>query len=244
MKLHKICVLLVISLFPFIALAGSFEVRPLKVFLDARTGSSTVRLVNHGEEAVTVQVEAVEWRQEANGKDIYSATKDILFFPKIFTFQKEEEAIIRVNYRGMPAHDQSKTYRLFVQELPVQNPGAKALKMTLSLSIPVFVAPAKISKGGKIAKLEMDAGKLHIYVTNTGNSYIQVKKIEAKGIDGNESEAFTVQSSGWYVLPGATRLFALDLPAQECAQAVKMNVAVQSEVPMERELEVDKNQCH
>jgi len=54
-------------------------------------------------------MKAFEWTQDSEGKDKYTETQDILFFPKIMVSEKKEERILRAGIR-MPAVTKEKTY--------------------------------------------------------------------------------------------------------------------------------------
>ena len=51
--------------------------------------------VNEGDEKIEVQMGASEWTQDAEGKDRYTETNDLVFFPKIMTIESKEERILR-----------------------------------------------------------------------------------------------------------------------------------------------------
>src|SRR5512141_2213007 len=104
-------------LIPALADAGEWRVTPIRLDLgrEAKTGVLTV--ANDGDDKLQVQMNAMEWTQDANGKDVYTETKDIIVFPKIMILNGKEEKILRAGIK-MPAATKEKTYRLFIQEIP------------------------------------------------------------------------------------------------------------------------------
>jgi len=52
---------------PIAGYAGSFKVTPIKVYMEGDSKVTAIHVVNEGEEKVTVQLEAMEWSQDANG---------------------------------------------------------------------------------------------------------------------------------------------------------------------------------
>lgn len=229
---------------PLMALAGSFRAVPVRLYLDARTKTAVLRVTNDGDEKVTVQLEAVSWAQDSEGKDIYEPTKDIIFFPKIADIEKGEEKIIRVGYEGKKALSDEKTYRLFIQELPVSKPGEVAIKMAIRLGLPVFVAPEKAVKQGVIEKMDISEGSLLVRVRNKGNSHIIISRIKAKGIDDSGADAFAAESAGWYVLAGGARVFAVDVAKEDCLKAKEIKVEAEADkAVIAKSLNVDKNLC-
>lgn len=231
---------------PLIAEAGSFKAVPVRLYLDARTKTAVLKVTNDGDEKVTVQLEAVSWAQDSEGKDIYEPTKDIVFFPKIADIEKDQEKIIRVGYEGKKAEASAaeKTYRLFVQELPVSKPGEVAIKMAIRLGLPVFVAPEKAVKQGVIEKMDISEGSLRVRVRNKGNSHIIIGRIKAKGIDEAGADAFAAESAGWYVLAGGARVFAVDVAKTDCLKAKEIKVEAEADkAVISGSLNVDKNLC-
>lgn len=232
---------------PFIAEAGSFKTVPVRLYLDARTKTTVLRVTNDGDEKVTVQLEAVSWAQDSEGNDIYEPTKDIIFFPKIADIEKGEEKIIRIGYEGKKAgaiESMEKTYRLFIQELPVSKPGEVAAKMAIRLGLPVFVATEKAVKEGVIEKMDISEGSIRVRVRNKGNSHILLSRIKAKGIDDSGADVFAAESPGWYVLAGGARGFTVDMAKEECLKAKEIKVEAEADkAVIAGSLQVDKNLC-
>ena len=90
---------------------------PIRLDLGKDAKSSVITVTNEAEEKLNVQMKAMEWSQDADGKDVYTDTSDIIFFPKIMTIEKKEDRIIRVGIKAL-AVLREKTYRLFVEEIP------------------------------------------------------------------------------------------------------------------------------
>jgi hypothetical protein len=45
--------------------------------------------VSNVEDKVNLQVKAMQWKQDDKGKDAYSDTTDIVYFPRIISLEKE-----------------------------------------------------------------------------------------------------------------------------------------------------------
>lgn len=226
------------------AAAGSFRATPIKIYLDAKTKTTVLKVTNDGGEKVTVQLEAFEWLQDESGKEQYNPTKDILFFPKIADIAAGEEKIIRVGYQGQKAGNIEKTYRLFLQELPVSSPGEVSVKMAIRMGLPVFVAPEKKLKDRKITQLELGNGSLNVTIKNAGNSHFIVGKIKAKGLDDAHAEVFAKEAGGWYVLAGASKTFPVDVTKEDCLKAIEIKAEAEVEKDvMEASTKVDAALC-
>ncbi len=236
--------LILLLLFPIQAIAGSFKVIPIKLFFDAKSSSTVLRLINEGPEKVTVQLNAMIWSQDENGEDEYKPTKDIVFFPRIADIDKGEERIVRVGYQGPKAGTLEKTYRFFIEELPVSKPGETALKFVLKLSVPIFIAPDKEIKERVIEKAELSTGRVLVKVKNSGNAHFTADKIKAAGFDLSGAKVFSNEISGWYVLAGASKTFPIDIPEEECLKASLIKIKAEIENSgMDAQLKVDPFQC-
>jgi fimbrial chaperone protein len=231
-------------LLPAAALAGSFRVVPIKVFMDARSKTAVLRVTNDGSEKVNVQISTKAWSQAESGRDEYKDTKDIIFFPRMADIRPGEERIIRLGYKGK-ALLREKTYRLFVEELPVSEPGEEmALKFALRLSVPIFIKPAKEVRKSSMEGAELKDGMVLVKVRNKGNSHFIVKKIKATGLDSSGAEVFSEDMGGWYVLSGLTRTYALGVPEKECLKATKIKVSVEvGKRKLEKDFSVTKAAC-
>lgn len=224
--------------------AGSFKAVPVKVFLDAQTKTTVLSVLNQGDERVTIQLDAKSWQQDDTGKDLYGETRDIIFFPKIATIEKGQEQIIRIGYQGMQ-ETREKTYRLFMQELPVSKPGEMALKLALTLSIPVFVKPAKEGAPDWTAEgAGLSEETLRVKVRNSGNKHIMVSKIRAAGLDDSGKEVFSADAAGWYTLAGTAKIFQVPVAYESCLKIKTLQVTTEVEKDKKTfSLNVEKGMC-
>jgi len=66
-------------LFPAKGYTGQWRVAPARIFLDREAKSSVITVVNEADEKVNLQGQAMEWTQDAKGKDVYQETTDLVF---------------------------------------------------------------------------------------------------------------------------------------------------------------------
>jgi len=224
--------------------AGSFKAIPVKLFVDDKSKTAVLRVINEGDDKVTIQLDAKSWRQDDAGKDIYEDTGDIIFFPKIANIEKGEERIIRIGYKGKQ-EIREKTYRLFMQELPVTKPGEMALKFAVTMSIPIFVNPAKeVITDWTAEAAGFSEESLRVKVANKGNAHIIINKIKAIGLDETGKEVFSRDTTGWYALAGITKIFSVAIPQEECLKV--KTLVVRTEVEKNSRsftLNVDREMC-
>lgn len=206
--------------------AGNFKVVPIKVYFENDQKVQTLTLRNDSESDVTLQFEAVEWAQDATGKDQYEPTKSLFIFPGIVTVKAGAEKQVKLGYQGPPAIAHERTYRLYITELPVQKPGEATLQMAMRLGVPVFVVPKKGKPAVEIERATMVSENLDVQVTNPGNRHVYVKTIEVVGVDDSDREVFHREVSGWYVLPSTHRMFSVPLQKDSCTEAKQLRVIV------------------
>ena len=183
--------------------AGSFAVSPVRATLSSaqRVGSLVVR--NSGAEPVVVQLEAFDWSQQ-DGQDVYTATKEILATPPIFTIPPGGSQVVRVGLRRAPDGQRELTYRLYLQEVPPAKPDTQGLRVVLRMGVPVFVTPAVPAAPALRWRAARTAGNtLKLSLTNSGNAHIQVAKSRLTSADSSHPVA--TQEVATYVLPGQTR---------------------------------------
>ena len=208
------------------AMSDGFRITPLKLYFDANSNSSLLKIKNDGNQKVNLQLEAMTWNQSDEGEDLYMATREIIFFPKILSIDANSERIVRVGYQGVPADTKEKSYRLFVQELPFERPGEAQMKFAVRVSIPVFVRPVENEHAWNVGFVSLEKQGLSIRVNNTGNRFLMVGAMQAIGRDAEGKEILRSEGQGWYVLAGRGRAFSLLVNKESCEKVVTLEVAI------------------
>jgi fimbrial chaperone protein len=224
--------------------AGSFQVVPLYVYLEAGNPRATLTVSNTGEEELTVQLQAMRWSQDEQGRDRLEPTADLVFFPRLVKIGVGQERIVRLGLdKPRPAETET-AYRLFIRELPVAKPGETVLRVAIEISLPVFVSVPKPRPQAAISSAQLRAGSALLQIRNSGNTHLLLKKIRVVGRGAEDREEFVQEGLGWYVLPGSERTFAVALPQDPCQRCSSLLVTIQSEEgSLERVIEVDPAQC-
>ena len=154
-------------------------------------------------------------------------SSDVTFFPKLVELKGGESRNIRIGINAGGPRDVELSFRLFVEELPDQTaPLATAVALRTKVGIPVFVRPAKPVRTAVIDSVSVENGKVLSRVRNTGNLHISVDSISVKGTGGSAAPTFTKEGPGWYVLPGATRIFEVPMTSTECRATTQVAVEV------------------
>jgi fimbrial chaperone protein len=208
------------------ALAGSFNVSPVRVELSAQNRTQALTVRNEGEEPSVVQVQVFAWSQEA-GQDILQPTSELLVSPPVFTVQPGQSQLLRVALRGAPDPSRQLSYRAVLQEVPAQaRPGGPALAVALKISLPVFVEPP-VDTGPKLdwqARIATN-GLIELHARNLGNGHIQVADFHLSDAAGGELAS---QQQVSYILPGQTRTWTLT-PAADLASVSRLKLAGRSD---------------
>ena len=216
--------LLFVLLLPAIALAGEWRVMPIRLDLGKDGRSGAVMVVNESEERLQVQISAVEWIQDAEGKDLYEETSDILFFPRLMFFDGKGEKVLRAGIK-LPAIEKEKTYRLFIEEIPDARKAEGArVAIAIRFGLPVFVKPLKDGPKGEVTGLSMAGGVVNAVAKNTGNVHFLIQGITIRGRNQKGEDIFSKELKGWYLLAGASRSYSADVPADVCSEIAGINV--------------------
>ena len=208
------------------ALAGAFNVSPVRVELSAQNRTQALTVRNEGGEPSVVQVQLYAWSQEA-GQDILQETSDLLVSPPVFTVQPGQSQLLRVALRSAPDPARQLSYRAVLQEVPPQaRPAGPALSVALRISLPVFVEPP-VETAPKLdwqARIDAD-GQLQIQAQNLGNGHIQVADFHLSDTAGSELAS---QQQVSYILPGQTRNWTLQ-PTADLASVNRLKLAGRSD---------------
>jgi len=228
------------------ALAGDFVINPLRVTLDRTARASEITVRNDDVNPLRMQVEAMSWKQDANGADQFEAAEGLLFFPRVLEIPPGESRIVRVGVRAAPVSRED-AYRLFFEELPpaAGNPNAGAtLQVLLRVGVAIFVAPAQPSVKGTLTDLEVRAGKAQWTVANEGNVHFRVEQGEIAGVASDGTRLFVQPVTDRYFLAGVTRKIVSPIPSELCARLAYVEATVLAEkLELKRKLDVDPRAC-
>ena len=231
-------------LIPSIAFSGEFRVTPIRLDFDRGTKSGVITITNEGGDKLNVQMRAFEWLQDADGKDQYTETNDIIFFPRIMSLEKNEEKILRAGIK-IPATTREKTYRLYIEEIPGPKK-AEGVNVAIAIrfGVPIFVKPLKEEVKGEIEKVELSKGVLNVLVRNRGNTHFIIHSIDVKGKNTKGEGIFSKELSGWYLLSGVSRLYTTPIPQEVCKDLSKLDIEVKTDrFNLNGKLDVDQTMC-
>ncbi len=225
--------------------AGNFDVQPVRISFTAKTrvGKLVVRNLTAGE--LIIQAKAFKWVEGSDGKDVYEDTPDILIFPRVVKIPRGGQRLLRLGTTVGPAIEE-RTYRVYIEELPLgeQKTGSGEIRFTLKIGIPVFISPLKTKDGGVEGSLTMEGGKAVVQVRNSGNCHLVIESIAVTGRDYRGEKIFSKNLTGWYLLGGASRKYATQIPPALCAKLSTIQTMVRTtRNSLEKTMQVTGGMC-
>jgi fimbrial chaperone protein len=244
---------LVLFIIPSLAFAANYSINPTSMVLQASAKSGAFTVINSGDEIMNCKIDVKEWNQDADGKDVYIDTQDMIFFPKIMTLDANEQRAIRVGIK-VPAGAKEKTYRLFVEEIPspkkVTEDKTPAKQITAGLTIairyavPIFVIPVKTQQSAVVEKVSLSKGVATAIIKNTGNIHIKLISVTFKGKASDGRELFSKDIAGWYILQGVLRQYETTVPKGVCNDLATIEVNAQAEnFTVNGTMNADRSMC-
>jgi fimbrial chaperone protein len=229
---------------PQMAQSGEFRVTPIRLDFDRAAKSGVITVINEGEEELHVQMRAFEWSQDAEGKDQYVETQEIIFFPRMMTVDKKEKRILRAGIR-IPAGAREKTYRLFIEEIPGPRKGEGVnVAIAIRFGVPIFVKPFEEAAKGEIENIELSKGLVNVRVKNTGNLHFTIGSVDIKGKNSKGEEIFSKELSGWYLLSNVSRTYSASVPEESCQDIAALEIVVKTNrFDMTGNLDVVQEMC-
>ncbi len=182
------------------AAAGTLQVNPVLVAIDAdhRTGSVTVR--NEEASPVTIHAYPLAWRQQA-GAESYDETAALIVSPPVFTIPPGGTQVVRVGLRNAAAAGQA--YRLIIEEVPEAAAPGSGIRVALRLNLPLYaMIPAGTPADLSWTAARRPGGGWVLEAANRGAGYVRLDHeaaAAATGLRFGDDAAFGT------VLPGATR---------------------------------------
>jgi fimbrial chaperone protein len=199
------------------AMADGLRVAPIKLFLSASEQNGLLTVRNEGTEPGRYQVSVSAWTESPSGEMVLTPTKDVVFFPALFSLKPNEERNIRVGVTAK-AGAVERTFRIFVEELPSEKTGT-GVRLLTRMGMPIFLQPEKPAGQPVIEGPTVTGGKLTFKVKNTGNAHVEFTAASAQALDAAGASVFQHEWKGWYLLAGGERVFEVDLPGDACGKA-------------------------
>lgn len=195
------------------ACASGLQVSPVSIDVPASQNAEGLWLSNTGDNVVNAQVRVYRWTQDEQG-DQLAPTRELLASPPMLELPVGERQLIRAVRLGPPpTNGVEQTYRMVIDELPLQTPGRKGLQYVLRYSVPVFVQPAGAAASPPQLQwaLQRRGADVLLEVSNSGGTHAQLADLVHTDTRGQRTEV--APGLLGYVLPGARMRWALKIPA-------------------------------
>jgi fimbrial chaperone protein len=193
------------ALVPAPASAGSLQVDPIRLEINAGRRTATLRVRNQESAPVTIRAYALRWTQ-VEGEDRYVESSAVIVSPPIFTIPGGATQLIRVGLRPAGGRAGPAAYRLMVEEVPHATPSG-GVQVALRLNIPLFAmidagTPAEL---GWSATRDAD-GSWAIEAVNRGSRYV---RLDAAAVESATGVDFDANANLGTVLPGSMRRWVI-----------------------------------
>jgi fimbrial chaperone protein len=194
---------------PQIALAAGWNIDPVRLELSPQQQTAALTVTNESDQPTSIQIQAVAWSQ-AEGKDVFTPTKEVLVSPPFVTIPAKGEQIIRVALRRKADAVNELTYRINLQELPPPHaPEFVGVQVALRIGLPVFVQSQNGQAAAKVTwnVSQLADNTLKVQAQNKGNAHIQISDfaLYVPGADKPISD----QTGSSYILSGQSHEWLL-----------------------------------
>ncbi len=231
-----------------LAEAAEFTINPLLVRLDRTSRASEIVVRNDDRVPLRMQVQAMNWRQDADGRDQYEPADGLLYFPRAMEIPAGDSRVIRLGVKAAPV-SKEESFRVFVEELPHPTAAGTvasgtSLQVVLRVGVPVFVAPVQVDRKGEIVRLGLTGSMAEWVVANTGNVHLRAERVEMVGLAPDGTRLFEEVFQERYFLAGVVKTLRFEIPADKCGQLARLEVAVSGEnLDLRRQLDVSPGSC-
>lgn len=205
----------------FDASASGLQIAPTSLEMAAAGPAQALWLTNSGDHELRAQVRAYKWSQ-AGGKDALDPTQALVASPPMLAVPPGGRQLVRVIRTGQDTAAGEQTYRLLVDELPLEAAKGTGVTYVLRYSVPVFVG----ASGTPSLKWSGTPGRdtLELTVSNAGTAHAQIRDVDL--VQPGTAPVAIVPGLLGYVLPGATMHWTIALPAGASATNASLKALV------------------
>ncbi len=193
--------------------AIGLQLSPTDLYLKASQNAGGITLSNTGAVVIHAQVRVYHWTQGSTG-DQLTPSRGLVVSPPMLEIKANDQQLIRVIRVGPPPSGPNAvedSYRLAIDELPVDAPSGPGLHFVVHYSVPIFVQPLGTAEPVPILQWSLHrSGSLNsavLQVSNHGNGHAQLAALTFVDNAGNRTEVDPGLLG--YVLPGATMQWTL-----------------------------------
>jgi len=215
------------------ASASGLQVSPVTLTLQATQNADGLWLSNTGDDVVHAQVRVYQWSQE-DGNEKLTPSRELLVSPPMVQLAASSRQLIRVIRTGVPPGAVENSYRVIIDELPVEMKEKKGLQLVLRYSVPIFIAPAGAQPAAPQLSwsLRREGGQAMLEVANGGGMHAQLADLDFVDAAGKRSAVHAGLMG--YVLPGASMRWPLKTPAEAFASGGVLETKINGNATQEK----------
>jgi fimbrial chaperone protein len=212
-----------------------FDLRPSGP--DAQT---TMTIDNTRAYPITIEIAAFSVDIGPDEREVLApADDDFLIFPPQMIIEPSAKQSVRVRYVGDPTIENSRTYRVNVDQVAIDMSGRQEPGVAVAVN---FATLANVVPDGARSQIAVDSiepagdGNAVVTLTNQGRSYARLLASTWTLEHGGRTETFDGNTvAGWLgeesnlVLPGATRTVTVPLPAGFDAAGTSISIRTETD---------------
>ncbi|KQW59600.1 molecular chaperone [Variovorax sp. Root411] len=231
--LLRCTVVLALAFVHAVASASGLQVSPVTLTLLATQNADGLWLSNTGDDVVHAQVRVYQWSQE-NGAEKLTPSRELLVSPPVVQLAPSERQLIRVIRAAAPAGAVENSYRVIIDELPVEVKEKKGLQLVLRYSVPIFIAAAGAQSTAPQLKwsLRGEGGQAVLEVANSGGMHAQLADLDFVDSAGRRTAVHAGLMG--YVLPGASMRWPLKTSAEAFAPGGVLETKINGNATQEK----------
>lgn len=202
-------ILLVLTAATPCAMAATFSVTPVRIYMKPQDRAVAVTIINEGDTPVVLQADIYAWSQRPDGTDDLVLTEDLILSPPIIKLGAKARQVVRLARLMPPDAGRQLTYRMIMREIPEATAAKDKVQVAiaLALSMPVFITPPAAKREITCDASRAEAATLNVSCENKGTAYAQVREILVKQAD----RVLGRFEGGAYILPGARKAMPVKL---------------------------------
>lgn len=199
--------------------AHAYRVEPMIAEMEpiGKRAQMTMRIDNTSSKPLTVELYPLSMTMDQYGNETISpADDDLLVIPVTAIVKPGRSQSVMVRYLGDPSISQSKSYRVAVKQVKVENSKEESGQMGLLLQFNTLVniRPKNTDPKLSIRSVTQKDAKWLVEVENSGDSYGRLSRTNWTLDDGNNSlylkgVEISKLIAGTLVLPYSTRFFEM-----------------------------------
>jgi len=204
------------------ALAASFSVTPVRIYMKAQDRAVAVTITNESEMPVVLQADLYTWSQKPDGSDELALTEDLVLSPPIIKLGPKARQVVRLARLKPADAGRQLTYRMIMREIPEATAPKDNIqvRIALALSMPVFITPAPARRAMACEASRGEGQMLNVGCANNGSAYAQVREVLVK----QGERVLGRYEGGDYILPGSRKV--LPIKAENVPPGARLQLVV------------------